>query len=272
MNHSARKRFGQNFLHDESVIERIVGHVRAGENHRIVEIGPGQGALTSHLAQIDNRLVVIEIDRDLVAELGRLFENEHGIKIIAADALKVDFSALAASENKNLYIVGNLPYNISTPLIFHLLSHSTHIEHMIFMLQKEVVQRMCADKGSKDYGRLSVIIQYHFQVEKLFDVSPQAFRPVPKVTSSIVRLRPHDHIDHPAVDISLFSKIVSSAFGHRRKTLRNSLRDIVTDDELSTAGIDPQLRAENISLTEYVDLSNFVFHSREAKNAVHRNL
>lgn len=257
MNHQARKRFGQNFLIDYSVIERIIGSVAASPGQHWVEIGPGLGALTEPLLSQGVRLEVIELDRDLVKFLTNKFDVEKNFTIHSADALNVDFFELAGQDG-SLHIIGNLPYNISTPLLFHLLQFAHCIEDMHFMLQKEVVDRICAVPGSKKYGRLSIMTQYYCQAEKLFEVPPESFDPQPKVTSAIIFLLPHKT---PPVDIisqTDFETVVTRAFSQRRKTLRNSLRDLVAEEDYADLGMDPSSRAETISLESFARISNLV--------------
>lgn len=254
MTHRARKRFGQNFLTDYSIIEEILGslQVRAGEHW--VEIGPGQGALTAPLLNSAIKLDVIELDRDLVALLNKKFRGLERLTIHSADALNFDFQGLAESHEK-LRIVGNLPYNISTPLLFHLLENTDCIQDMHFMLQKEVVDRICAEPGSKKYGRLSVMTQYYCDAEHLFDVPPESFDPAPQVTSSIIRLIPHSSPPVTVDSIADLNTVVVQAFSQRRKTIRNSLRNLVSETTFAELGIDPSARAETLSLEEYAALS-----------------
>lgn len=254
--HKARKRFGQNFLVDEGIINHIVRSVHAKEDDRIVEIGPGQGAITGPLLQTCPQLQVIELDRDLVPILLAQFAKYRDFKIHKADALQFDFSQLISEEKQKLRIVGNLPYNISTPLIFHLLSHQDLIQDMHFMLQKEVVQRLAAKENEKHYGRLSIMAQYYCQVDHLFDVPPESFHPAPKVESAIVRLSPHSKLPYVANNLKKLDAVVKTAFQQRRKTLRNSLKSQLEKLDAKDINIDLSKRAENISLEEYVNLSN----------------
>lgn len=255
--HIARKRFGQNFLHDHAVIQAILANLQIQPTDRWVEIGPGQGALTQPLAKEARSLDIIELDRDLVALLKTGFTGQAHVRIHSADALKFDFSRLAENDNK-LRIVGNLPYNISTPLLFHLLDGTSQIADMHFMLQKEVVDRICAVPGSKKYGRLSIMMQYHCRAESLFDVYPESFDPVPQVMSSIIRLIPH--VDKPVAvnDKALFDSLVTQAFSQRRKTLRNALKTVVSEDVFTQANIDPVARAETVSIAGYANLANIL--------------
>jgi 16S rRNA (adenine1518-N6/adenine1519-N6)-dimethyltransferase len=260
MTHKARKRFGQNFLHDHNIIYSIIAHVQAQENQHWVEIGPGQGALTEPLLASNVQLDVVELDRDLVALLQQKFASQPRVTIHSADALNFDFTALAKNGEK-LHIIGNLPYNISTPLLFHLLSASEMIADMHFMLQKEVVDRICAVPGSKQYGRLSVMMQYFCQGEWLFDVPPESFDPIPKVMSAIIRLIPHAQPPVAIANFTDFNQIVSHAFSQRRKTIRNSLSHLLTEADIMAVGLNPTARAETLSLEAFAALSNYVTHA-----------
>lgn len=257
MSHQPRKRFGQNFLHDFSIINDILAHAHPQVGEHWLEIGPGLGALTKPLLESKVTLDVVELDRDLVARLQKQFANHSNMTIHSADALKFDFAALVKPGEK-LRVIGNLPYNISTPLMFQLLETTNCVEDMIFMLQKEVVERICAEPGSKKYGRLSVMMQYFCETEWLFDVSPECFDPPPQVVSAIVRLEPHDRPPVEVADFAIFSHLVTQAFSQRRKTLRNSLKNLVSEDQITELGIDANLRAESITLDEFAALSNLV--------------
>ncbi len=250
--HQARKRFGQNFLHDEQVIARIVKAIAPAADDRLIEIGPGLGALTTSLVAACPRLKVIELDRDLVPSLRARFGAHPDFEVVQGDALKVDYAVFG----ERLRIVGNLPYNISTPLIFHLLGYRGRIRDMTFMLQKEVVERLCAAPGSDGYGRLSVMAQYHARVDQLFLVGPGAFRPAPKVWSAIVRLQPHADLPVRARDERQFAQLVRQAFSQRRKTLRNVLKSMVSDADIEALGIDPGIRPERLGVVEFVRLSD----------------
>jgi 16S rRNA (adenine1518-N6/adenine1519-N6)-dimethyltransferase len=255
--HTARKRFGQNFLIDHSIIDNIVASVRAKPEHTVVEIGPGKGAITEGLVRSGARLHVVELDRDLHPILEAKFGANPRFTLHAFDALKFDFGQLV-EDDKPLRVVGNLPYNISTPLIFHLLSFHPRIADMHFMLQREVVQRLAAQPGSKSYGRLSVMAQYFCVVQALFDVPPGSFDPPPKVQSAIVRLVPHAELPLVAKDYKLFDRMVVAAFSQRRKTLRNTLRDWVTDEQFASLGIDPSARAETLTVEQFVSMANML--------------
>lgn len=254
MSHRARKRFGQNFLHDPGVIRRIIQAVSPQPGQRLVEIGPGQGAITLPLLRACGQLDVVELDRDLIEPLAHKAAGLGKLVIHQADALQFDFSALAGQEK--LRVVGNLPYNISTPLLFHLLTQSDYIEDMHFMLQKEVVQRMAAQPGSGDYGRLSLMIQYHCKVAPLFGIGPGAFRPAPRVESTFVRLTPWPQAPVAVDDYTCLATVVRQAFGQRRKTLRNTLKGLLSEEEIRTSGSDPAARPETLTLQQYAALAN----------------
>ncbi|HEB99890.1 MAG TPA: 16S rRNA (adenine(1518)-N(6)/adenine(1519)-N(6))-dimethyltransferase RsmA [Thiotrichales bacterium] len=253
MSHRPRKRFGQNFLHDPGVIQRIVQAIAPAPGDQVVEIGPGQGAITLPLLAACGRLTAIELDRDLVEPLAERARGLGELRILRQDALKTDFCALAG--RAPLRVVGNLPYNVSTPLLFHLLEQADCLQDMHFMLQKEVVERLAARPGSGAYGRLSVMIQYRCAVTPLFDVGPGAFRPAPRVDSAFVRLVPHPRPPVEVPDEALFARLVQAAFAQRRKTLRNTLRDLLGPEAIATAGIDPGARAETLGLEEFAALT-----------------
>ena len=257
MIHTPRKRFGQNFLRDATVVHRIAMAVNPQSGDHLVEIGPGEGVLTEALLPRTHQLDAVEIDRDLAAHLGRRFAASPHFRLHLADALKFDFAQL--SHGEKLRIVGNLPYNISTPLLFHLFAQANHIEDMHFMLQKEVIDRLCAQPGEPDFGRLSLMAQFYCRADKLFEVYPESFYPPPKVISAIVRLVPHES---PPVDAdpSALGKVVATAFSQRRKTLRNALKPLFTEGELRAAGIDPGARAETVGLEAYAILARCLVH------------
>jgi len=257
LTHKARKRFGQNFLHDPGVIRHIIQSIAPQPGQRIVEIGPGQGAITKQLLQITGELDAVELDRDLLEPLARACGALGELHIHSADALKFDFCQLVAPDQR-LRVVGNLPYNISTPLLFHLLEQSACIEDMHFMLQKEVVERMAAEPGCKAYGRLSVMLQVACEIIPLFDIGPGAFKPAPKVDSAFVRLQPYRQPLVQIDDRATFAQLVTQAFSQRRKTLRNNLRDLVSDKTMKELGIDPGLRAERLGLEQFAALANTV--------------
>jgi 16S rRNA (adenine1518-N6/adenine1519-N6)-dimethyltransferase len=254
LQHHARKRFGQNFLHDPRVIERIVDAIDPQPGQTIIEIGPGQAALTRKLVQRAGHISAVEIDRDLAAWLRSEFPPAQ-LTLVEADALKLDWSALGA---ETMRIVGNLPYNISTPLLFRLLEVAERIADQHFMLQKEVVDRMVAPPGSKTYGRLSVMLQVRYRMTKLFDVPRGAFNPPPKVTSSIVRMVPRPASDLPDIDLPTFSRVVAAAFNQRRKILRNALGELVDADVFAAAAVNPLARAETLGVEEYVRLTRAI--------------
>ncbi len=253
--HRARKRFGQNFLHDQYVIGRIVSSIHPQADDCLVEIGPGMGALTGPILDATGKLHVVELDRDLIPVLRTQFFNFPDFHIHEGDALKFDFSTIPP-EGQQLRIVGNLPYNISTPLIFHLLSHHSLVKDMHFMLQKEVVERLAAEPGTSDYGRLSIMAQYYCRVEPLFVVGPGSFNPPPKVDSAIVRLVPHQQLPYPAKDPAVLERVVREAFHMRRKTIRNNLKNLIDPGILEDIGIDTGLRPERLTLADYVKIAD----------------
>lgn len=253
MKHIAKKRFGQNFLTDKAIINSLIEAISPKAEDCMVEIGPGLGAMTKPLMERLAHLHVVEIDRDII-EWMQGYYPAGKLSIHASDALKFDFGSIAP----RLRVVGNLPYNISTPILFHLLDNVPHIIDMHFMLQKEVVERMVAEPSSAAYGRLSVMLQYRLQMEYLLTVPPEAFDPAPKVESAFVRAVPYATLPHPAKDEALFAKVVTAAFAQRRKTLRNTLKGLLDDAGFTTLNIDPQLRAENISPAKFVAIANYL--------------
>lgn len=255
--HTPRKRFGQNFLINPQVISDILDSAMITAEDHWVEIGPGLGALTEPLLAYTVDLDIIELDRNLIGNLRQRFANHAHLSIHQADALSFDFAALAR-QPKKLRLIGNLPYNISTPLLFHLTSFADSIQDMIFMLQKEVVQRICALPGSKSYGRLSVMLQYYCAADCLFMVPPESFDPPPKVDSAILRLVPHRQPPVKVDDVATLGAVVTQAFSQRRKTLRNSLGSMVNEQQLAALAIDPQLRAEALSLEQFAGIANLV--------------
>ena len=252
--HRPRKRFGQHFLHDPGVIDAIVQAIDPQPGDTIVEIGPGQGAITEPLARKAGQLHCIELDRDLAAALRRRFSATDKIAIHEADALSFDFCELGDS----LRIVGNLPYNISTPLLFHMIDCCDCIADMHFMLQKEVVDRMTAGPGSKAYGRLGIMLGCHLRAEALFDVDPQCFDPPPAVVSAVVRLTPLGSARPTIDDEKLLGRLVATAFSQRRKTVRNAVKTLLGEDELRSFGVDPGLRPESLAIADYVALANYL--------------
>lgn len=255
MQHIPRKRFGQNFLRDQGIIHHIVGALAPKTEDHLIEIGPGQGAITLPVLRIAKQLEVVELDRDLIPPLKERVGSAGSLTVHEADALLFDFASIK-QDARLLRVFGNLPYNISTPLIFHFLSFAPIISDMLFMLQKEVAERLAASPGSDDYGRLSVMAQYYCQSAVLFDVPPTAFYPQPKVTSSIIRMIPYKTLPCVAKNEVFFSQIVKEAFGQRRKTLRNSLKQLVHDDTWSSVGIHSDRRPETLSVDEFVQLAN----------------
>lgn len=251
--HRPRKRFGQNFLEDRAVVQQMVDAISPKPDERLVEIGPGMGALTAPLLERIAHLDVIEIDRDLAQEL-RLRYPADRLTVHDVDALEFDFAKLGSQ----LRVVGNLPYNISTPLLFHLTDSAARVHDAHFMLQREVVQRMSAQAGSSAYGRLSVMLQYRWQIDPLFDVSPTAFRPAPKVWSSAVRMIPHPVLPYVARDERLFAEVVMRAFGQRRKTLRNTLREKLAASDFVQLEIDPAARGESLAVQDFVRIANLL--------------
>ncbi|SMG47777.1 16S rRNA (adenine(1518)-N(6)/adenine(1519)-N(6))-dimethyltransferase RsmA [Cedecea sp. NFIX57] len=256
--HLARKRFGQNFLNDQFVIDSIVSAINPQPGQAMVEIGPGLGALTEPVGERMDKLTVIELDRDLAARLQTHPFLAPKLTIYQQDAMTMDFGDLSQKIGQPLRVFGNLPYNISTPLMFHLFSYTDAIADMHFMLQKEVVNRLVAGPNSKAYGRLSVMAQYYCNVIPVLEVPPTAFTPAPKVDSAVVRLVPHATLPHPVKDLRVLSRITTEAFNKRRKTIRNSLGHLFSADVLAELGVDATLRAENISVDQYCKLANYL--------------
>ncbi len=257
LGHQAKKRFGQNFLHNDSVISDIVDAINPEPGENLVEIGPGLGALTEPVIERAGDISVVELDRDLAHRLRHHPFLAPHLTIHEMDALKFDFASLA-TEDKPLRVFGNLPYNISTPLIFHLLTFKDKIKDMHFMLQKEVVERMAAGENSKTFGRLSIMTQYQCQVIPVMEIGPEAFTPPPKVDSAIVRLIPHKEIKNPVKDIKFLNQVCLTAFNQRRKTIRNSFKKIATVEELEQLGINPTLRPENLNIDQFIAVANFL--------------
>lgn len=257
LGHTARKRFGQNFLHDDYIIDKIVSAIAPKQEDNLVEIGPGLGALTEPVAEIVDHFTVVELDRDLAARLRTHPFLNKKLTIVEQDALKFDFGQLCESGQK-LRVFGNLPYNISTPLMFHLFKFSEHIQDMHFMLQHEVVKRLCATHGDKLYGRLSVMAQYYCSAVPVVMVPPSAFKPAPKVDSTVVRLTPHRQPRVPLKSIESLQLVVTAAFNQRRKTIRNSLKNLLDEQQIITLNINPESRAEKLSLEEFAKLADVV--------------
>ena len=250
----ARKRFGQNFLQDEMIIADIVAAIDPQIDEHLVEIGPGRGAITESLVKSCNRLDVIELDRDLIPLLENKLNSYPQLFVHEADALAFDYGKLVM-DNERLRVIGNLPYNITTPLLFNLLSQSKYIQDMCFMLQLEVVQRICAQPGSKTYGRLSIMVQYQCEAVQLFTVPPEAFEPVPKVDSAIIYLKPLRQVYGGDVPVGALKTVVTQAFSQRRKTIANTLKNMVSTDALEQIGIDLKQRPETISVEKYVEIT-----------------
>src|ERR1043165_631019 len=253
----ARKRFGQHFLHESFIIDKMVQAIAPQKTDNMIEIGPGLGALTERLLPHLNSLIVIELDKDLIPLLQQKCAVLGELIVYQGDVLKIDFFTLSKTEQV-WRLVGNLPYNISTPLLFHCLEQANIIQDMHFMLQKEVVDRITSSPGQASYGRLSVMVQYYCQVEKLFNVKPGAFQPPPKVDSAIIRLIPYKILPYKANDPLLFAEIVKKAFCHRRKMLRNNLVAWLQEQDFQELKIDSSLRPEQLSINDYVNLANFV--------------
>jgi 16S rRNA (adenine1518-N6/adenine1519-N6)-dimethyltransferase len=268
MTHRLRKRFGQHFLHDPRVIQNILQAIDPKPEQHLVEIGPGQGAITFPLLKHLKQLEVVEIDRDLIQALQH---SGHAKLIVhAADALRFDFCSLCRDSNDKLRLFGNLPYNISTPLLFHLFRIQHCIADMHFMLQKEVVDRMLAPPGDKTYGRLSVMVQYYCEVIELFDIGPGAFTPPPKVHSAIVRLLPHATPPVPCTPERLYA-VVNQAFSQRRKTLRNAVNRWLSAEQIQALDIDPGLRPERLSLSDFAKLANAITFDTDESPAAEQN-
>ncbi|WP_029407047.1 16S rRNA (adenine(1518)-N(6)/adenine(1519)-N(6))-dimethyltransferase RsmA [Thiomicrorhabdus sp. Milos-T2] len=258
--HKHKKQFGQNFLNNGRVIDQIVAAIRPQPENHLVEIGPGEAALTEPLIDVVKRMDIIEIDNDLIGPLKIRFASKPAFNLHHTDALAFDYATLLEFEPEQpLRIVGNLPYNISSPLMFHLLNFSDHIQDMHFMLQKEVVDRITANPGIKAYGRLSVMIQYACETEYLFTVGPENFTPPPKVDSAIVRLLPYKSKPFIADNEADFAELVKQAFSQKRKTLRNTLKGFLEVEDIEACGINPTARAETLSVEKFVELAN-VYH------------
>lgn len=259
LGHTARKRFGQNFLHDPYIIDQIVSAINPVDGENLVEIGPGLAALTEPVCEIVSRLNVVELDRDLAQRLKTHPFLASKLNVIEADALKYDFTQLCDIDNP-LRVFGNLPYNISTPLMFHLFSFANKVKDMHFMLQKEVVNRLAAAAGDKNYGRLSVMAQYHCQIMPVLHVPPGAFKPAPKVDSAVVRLIPHGVKPVTVKSESMLNQVCEQAFNQRRKTIRNSLKKLLDETQLRNLDIDPEVRAEKLSLADFARIANSIDH------------
>ena len=261
LGHRARKRFGQNFLHDEMIIDKIVTAIDPKPSDNLVEIGPGLGAITEPVTELSGHLTVVELDKDLAERLIKHPFLGPKLKVNQGDAMKFDFSSLICDDSK-LKVFGNLPYNVSTPLLFHLFEFVDNIEHMHFMLQKEVVKRMVAGPGSKAFGRLSVMTQYYCHAMPVIDVPPECFKPAPKVDSAVVRLIPKKPEQRTAKNTKILNTVCLEAFNQRRKTLRNSLSNLLNSTELESLSIDPSLRAENLSLNQFINIANWIYDNK----------
>ena len=260
MQHHAKKRFGQNFLIDQNIIHKILHSINPQKNDNVIEIGPGLGALTKPLLQYVNKLDVIELDRDVIPKLIKNCKSPDNLEVHQCDVLKFNFREFCASRhiNNDLRIIGNLPYNISTAVLFLLLENRDLIRDLHFMLQKEVVERICAPPGSRVYGRLSVMLQSYFRVTPLFTVPNHAFDPAPKVESAILQLVPNDRFSKDIKDHKSFETLIRHAFSHRRKTLGNTLKKLCTVDQIQSADIDPVQRAEELSVADYIRLHRLI--------------
>ena len=263
LGHTARKRFGQNFLHDTHVIQNIVAAICPQKEQFLLEIGPGLGALTEPVAEQIDRLTVLELDRDLAERLRHHPFLHQKLNVIETDVMQFDFAQLYASEKlaeeqQKIRVFGNLPYNISTPLMFHLFKFCDIIQDMHFMLQKEVVKRLCAAPNSKAYGRLTIMTQYFCQVMPVLEVPPSAFKPAPKVDSAVVRLIPHQQLPHAVKDLYWLNRVTAQAFNQRRKTLRNALSTLILPENLTALSIDLNARAENLSIADYARLADWL--------------
>lgn len=262
LGHTARKRFGQNFLHDMNVIHDIVAAINPKKDQFLLEIGPGLGALTEPVADLVDKLTVVELDRDLAERLRHHPFLNHKLTIIEQDALQFNFreyfEALNLADGQGVRVFGNLPYNISTPLMFYLFKFHDLVQDMHFMLQKEVVKRLCAAPNSKAYGRLTIMAQYYCQVMPVLEVPPTAFKPAPKVDSAVVRLVPYKTLPYPVKDIYWLNRVTTQAFNQRRKTLRNALSTLFSAEQLEQLGINLTARAENLSISDYTRLANWL--------------
>lgn len=259
MSFAPRKRFGQHFLTDQGVLTQIVSVIGLSKNDHVIEIGGGRGALTRHLLPQVKHLDLIEIDRDLVAELQAEFADQPNLTIYSADVLHLDWESLLTPPKKR--IVGNLPYNITTPLLFKLLAYPTKMSDMHFLLQKEVVERLTAAPGSTHYSRLTVMAQYHAELTALFEVGPEAFSPPPRVDSAFIRIVPYPTPPFAALDFTVFSQVVKEAFSYRRKTLANSLKKLVSAEQLEKLNINPHDRPQQITVENFVKISNILTRS-----------
>lgn len=262
LGHRARKRFGQNFLNDEMIIDKIVTAIDPKPSDNLVEIGPGLGAITEPVTDLSGQLTVVELDKDLAERLTQNPFLGPKLTVHQGDAMKFDFSSLIR-ETEKLKVFGNLPYNVSTPLLFHLFEFVDNIEHMHFMLQKEVVKRMVAGPGTKAFGRLSVMTQYYCYAMPVIEVPPECFKPAPKVDSAVVRLIPKKAEQRTAKSTKTLNTVCLEAFNQRRKTLRNSLSNLLNEEELTSLDIDASLRAENLSLSQFINIANWIYDNKQ---------
>jgi 16S rRNA (adenine1518-N6/adenine1519-N6)-dimethyltransferase len=251
---SFKKHFGQNFLVDQNIIYKIIHAISPKPNQNFVEIGPGDGAITNHIVPCCNSIKLIEIDKDLVNQLQQEFQHNSKVNVINNDILKVSFDAL--SIDKPIRVIGNLPYNISTPILFHCIKNISKIKDCNFMLQKEVAERICAKKNSKNYGRLSIMIQYYFKPIALFNIKAECFKPKPKVESTLIRLTPYQN-PNQIINEKDFTIIVRNAFSARRKTIANAIINFLSKNDLAKCNIDHQLRPENLDLKDFIQISNY---------------
>lgn len=257
---TAKKRFGQHFLIDQNIIDKIIHTINPKSNQTIIEIGPGEGALTIPLLKYLRTLHVIEIDRDLAKSLAEKHNTEKKIIIYCLDALKFDFNTIG---KQPLRVVGNLPYNIATPLIFHLLKYHHLIDDMLFMLQEEIVNRLCSTPNNKTYGSLSVMVQSLCHTEKLFTMGPEVFSPPPKIRSSIIQFKTHSTFLKKILDYNSFTEIVKQAFSKKRKMIRNCLHGLLDSNQLITVGIAPTARAETLTIEDFIKLSNLYYKLKQ---------
>lgn len=251
-----RKSLGQNFLQDPNIINKIVASLNIRSDDVVMEIGPGRGALSELILPLASHVHLVEFDRDLVTYWQQRAENVSHLSVHGQDILKFDLAGLLATANQPIKVIGNLPYNISSPVLFHLMQFAESIESQVVMLQKEVVERMASAPGSKKYGRLSVMLQQRYMIENLFTVPPKAFYPPPKVDSAIVRLTPLSDVSHPVDNQLDFARLVKQAFSMRRKTLRNTLKGLLDVNDIASVGVDPSARAETLSVAQFAALSN----------------
>jgi 16S rRNA (adenine1518-N6/adenine1519-N6)-dimethyltransferase len=266
IHHKAKKRFGQNFLHDPTVIDRIVACINPKSGDNLIEIGPGPGALTQPVLKKAGAMRVIELDREVIPKLKMFCLGDGDLDVIESDALNIDFTEFA-DKPQSLRVIGNLPYNISTPLMFHLFQQIEVIKDMHFMLQKEVVQRLVAVPGTKNYGRLSIMAQYYAKPELMFIVKPGAFNPPPKVDSAIIRLTPKQPHEIIPTDVELMNKVVTGAFSLRRKTLRNSLKSFLNEADFAALDISMKARAEELTPEQFISITNYLVQQKQTRSS-----